>query len=183
MYAPDLRRSPGRLGLAFGGAHGATVFTDGVWCVSPGYVSAGRARIVPMSMELSFKLGASARQWLTLRGNTNPLSATGGPLPRVTIPLEARVTADGIEIRILRLAFDLKLGSTLVGQGEIGPCTYLCADYGYLPVTATCPRDALPYLLNPPPPQGRITLTLGLKGLLFYRHSYQPGVRRRSGCP
>lgn len=132
-------------------------------------------------MELSFRLGASPRQWLTLRGNTNPLSATGGPLPRVTIPLEVRVTERDIQVHILRLAFDLMLGNTLVGQGEIGPYTYLRTDYLYLPVTATCPRDALPYLLNASPPQGRITLTLGLKGLLSYCHNFPQGDERARG--
>jgi hypothetical protein len=58
---------------------------------------------------------------------------------------------------------------------------YLHTDYQHLPVTVTCPRHALPYLFNPPPPQGRITLTLGLKGLLSYRHSYQQGDDRAQG--
>lgn len=133
------------------------------------------------SMELSFRLGSSHRQWVTLRGNTNPLSATGGPLPRVTIPLEVRVTERDIQLHILRLAFDLKLGNMLVGQGEIGPNTYLRTDYQYLPVTATCPRDALPHLLNASPPQGRITLTLGLKGLMSYCHSFPDGDERAQG--
>ena len=38
----------------------------------------------------------------------------------ITIPLEARVTDRDIEIEILRLAFDLKIGRTLVGQGRSG---------------------------------------------------------------
>lgn len=102
-------------------------------------------------------------------------------MPRVTIPLEARVTEHDIDVQILHLAFDMKLGNTLVGQGEIGPYTYLRTDYLYLPITATCPRAALPYLLNPPPPQGRITVTLGLRGLLSYRHSYQAEDERSQG--
>ena len=58
-----------------------------------------------MSMELSFRLVplALTRQWLTLRGHTNPLSATGGLLPRITIPIEARVTERGIDIQVLRM--------------------------------------------------------------------------------
>jgi hypothetical protein len=76
--------------------------------------------------QLSFKLGQSQRDWLVLRGSSvNPFSGTGGPLPQITVPLEARVIKDDIEIDILRLAFDLKIGNTPVGQGEIGPCTYL----------------------------------------------------------
>lgn len=132
-------------------------------------------------MELSFRLGASPRQWLTLRGNTNPFGAMPGPLPRILIPLEARATERDIKIRVLRLAFDLKLGSTLIGQGEIGPCMYLRTDNQYIPATATCPREALPYLVNPSPPQGRLTLTLGLKGLLSYCHDYQQGDERGQG--
>jgi hypothetical protein len=128
-----------------------------------------------MSTELSFRLGSSQRQWLTLRGNSNPYSATDGPLPRVVVPLEARLTERGIEMQFLRIAIDLKLGQTLVGQGEIGPYSHLNTEYRYLPAAVTCPRDALPYLINPTPPQGRITLTLALKGLIAYRHSYEPG--------
>ena len=33
----------------------------------------------------------------------------------------------------------------------------------------------LPSLVNPEPPQGRITLTLPFKGLVRYRHNYEPG--------
>jgi hypothetical protein len=46
-------------------------------------------------------------------------------LPHTTVPIEARVTDRDIAIEILRLAFELKVGGTLVGQGEIGPYTYL----------------------------------------------------------
>jgi hypothetical protein len=36
-------------------------------------------------------------------------------------------------------------------------------------------------LVNPDPPQGRITLTLALKGLLRYRHSFPTGDRSAQG--
>lgn len=125
--------------------------------------------------QLSFKLGLSQRDLLVLRGsNVNPLGATGGPLPQITVPLEARVTKDDIKIDILRLAFDLKIGSTLVGQGELGPCTYLHTNENYLPATATCPQSVLPHLINLVPQQGRVPLTLAFRGLLRYRHNFQP---------
>ena len=73
-----------------------------------------------MPQQLSFSLPGSQRQWLTVRTSTNPISATGGPLPRISLPLEARVADGGIEIQLLRLAYDLKLGSTIIGQGEAG---------------------------------------------------------------
>jgi hypothetical protein len=135
----------------------------------------------PMTTQLSFGFSGSHRDWLILRGSTNPFSAIPGPLPQVTIPLEARVAERDIEVQILRLAFDFKIRDRLVGQGEIGPYMHLRADDQYLPATASCPREALPYLANPEPPQGRITLTLALKGLLRYRHSYQPGDGRAQG--
>jgi hypothetical protein len=129
-----------------------------------------------MQTQVSFKLGGSQRDWLTLRrSGDNPFGAVGGPLPQITIPLEARVADRGVAVEILRLAFDLKIGGTLVGQGEIGPNTYLRTEPGYLPATATCPQAALSRLVNPDPPQGRITLTLALKGLLRYRHSFPGG--------
>jgi hypothetical protein len=134
-----------------------------------------------MPMELSFTLGSSNRFWLTLRGNTNQLTAADGPVPRITIPLEGRVTERDIDVEILRLAFDLKIGSTVVGQGELGPYTHLTTGYTYLPVPASCPQSALPYLVNPDPPQGRITLTLAFKGLLRYRHNYPDGDERGRG--
>ena len=130
---------------------------------------------LPMPTQVSFKLGGSQRDWLTLRRSDNPFSAVGGPLPQITIPLEARVSDRGVSVEILRLAFDLKIGTTLVGQGEIGPNTYLRTEPSYLPATATCPQTALSRLVNPDPPQGRITLTLALKGLLRYRHSFPTG--------
>lgn len=75
-----------------------------------------------MAMQLSFGLGRSYGDGLTLqRRSENPFSASGGPLPQVTIPLEGFVTEQGIEIEILRLAFDLKIRGLLVGQGEVGP--------------------------------------------------------------
>jgi hypothetical protein len=134
-----------------------------------------------VTTELSFKLGGAHRDWLTLRGSSNPFSATGGPLPQITIPLEARVTDRDIEIEILRLAFDLKIGRTLVGQGEIGPISYLRTDPSYIPITATCPQAALSHLINPEPPQGRITLTLAFRGLLRYRHNFPEGDGRAQG--
>jgi hypothetical protein len=128
------------------------------------------------STELSFKLGESHREWLTLRGNShNPFGTTGGPLPRLTIPLEAQVSERGIDVEILRLAFDLKIRNVLVGEGEIGPYSYLRTRPNYLPATATCPQSALVYLVNPEPPEGRITLTLAFRGLLRYRHSFSDG--------
>ncbi len=134
-----------------------------------------------VTTEQSFKLGASQRHWLTVRGSTNPWSAAPGPLPQITIPLEARVTEGDIEVQILRLAFDLKLGNTVIGQGELGPCEHLRTGYQYLPVTAYCPQAALGHLVNPVPPQGRITVTLALKGLLQYRHHYAGGDDRAQG--
>ena len=97
---------------------------------------------LPMPAQVSFKLGGSQRDWLTLRRRDNPFSAVGGPLPQITIPLEARVSDRGVSVEILRLAFDLKIGTTLVGQGEIGPNTYLRTEPSYLPATATCPQPA-----------------------------------------
>jgi hypothetical protein len=134
-----------------------------------------------VTTQLSFKLGGAQRDWLTLRRSDNQFSAMGGPVPQITIPLEARVTDRDIEIEILRLAFDLKIGRTLVGQGEVGPCSYLRTDPTYLQATATCPQVALSQLINPEPPQGRITLTLGFRGLLRYRHSFPEGDGRAQG--
>jgi hypothetical protein len=131
-------------------------------------------RIIPWlrSKFPSGSAGSSQREWLTLRGSNNPFAASGGPVPQITIPLEARITDRGISVEILRLGFNLKIGNTLVGQGEIGPYAYLGTEPTYLPVTATCPQSALSHLLNPEPPQGRITLTIALRGLLRYRHSF-----------
>jgi hypothetical protein len=134
-----------------------------------------------MSTLLSFHLGSSLRDWLMLRMSTNPFSATGGPLPQITIPLEVRLAEQGIDIEILRFTFDLKLGNTLVGQGEIGPITRLSTRDRYFTATATCPRDALPYLFNPSPPEGRLTLGLELGGLVRYRHTYSQGDGQGDG--
>lgn len=49
---------------------------------------------------------------------------------------------------------------------------HLRADDQYVPATATCSQAALPYLVNPEPSQGRITLMLAFKGLLRYRHRF-----------
>jgi hypothetical protein len=135
----------------------------------------------PVTTQVSFKLGASHRDWLILRRSDNPFAATGGPLPQIAVPIEARVTDRDIAIEILRLAFDLKIGSTLVGQGEIGPYTYLHTEPTYLQATATCPQTALSHLVNPEPPQGRITLNILLKGLLRYQHSFPQGDGRAQG--
>ncbi len=94
-----------------------------------------------MPTQLSFSLGGSHRQWLTMRGGTNPFSATPGPLPQLVVPLEARLTERDIEVQILSLVFDLKLGNTLIGRGDIGP--YLHCE----PTTSTS--------LPPPPAHGR----------------------------
>jgi hypothetical protein len=134
-----------------------------------------------MTLEISVQLGSSMRRWVLLKGSTNPFSATGGPVPSVVIPLEARAVERDIDVDILRLAFDLKLGNRVVGKGEIGPYERLRTDSAYLPATATCPQTALPYLLNPEPPQGRITLTLALKGVLRYKHKWQPGTELAQG--
>ncbi len=116
-----------------------------------------------------------------LRGGSNPFGASGGPLPQITIPLEARVTERGVDVEILRLAFDLKIGQTLIGQGEIGPYSYLRTTENYLPATATCPQTALPHLINLVPTQGRLNLTLSFRGLLRYRHTYQSGDGHAQG--
>jgi hypothetical protein len=119
--------------------------------------------------------------WLSLRGSTNPFSAAAGPVPQITIPLEVRAADRGIQVELLRLSFGLKIGQTLVGQGELGPYRLAGTDYTYLPVTATCPQAALPYLVNPEPPQGRITLTLALKGLVRYRHEFKDSEGQAQG--
>jgi hypothetical protein len=134
-----------------------------------------------MSTQVSFHFGASHRDWLTLRASTNPFSATGGPLLRLNVPLEARLSDRDIEVDILRFPFDLQLGSTVIGQGEIGPIDYLSTGERYVTAVATCPREALPYLLNPQPPQGRLTLQLNLGGLLRYRHQFPAGEGRAQG--
>jgi hypothetical protein len=102
-------------------------------------------------------------------------------MPQITVPLEARVTERDIEVEILRLVFNLKIGGTLVGQGEIGPYSYLRTTENYFPATATCPQAALPHLINLVPSQGRLTLALSFRGLLRYRHSYQPDDGRARG--
>lgn len=135
-----------------------------------------------MTTQLSMKLGRSQRDWLILRGSgVNPFDATGGPIPQVTIPLEARITEQSAEIEILRLAFALKIGQTLVGQGEIGPVQYLHTHENYLAAKATIPQAALPRLIDLVPTQGRLVLTLAFSGLLRYRHDYPEGDGRRQG--
>jgi len=62
-----------------------------------------------VATQVSFKLGGSQRDWLIPRRSAdNPFSATAGPLPQITVPLEARVIERDIDIEILRLAFDLR---------------------------------------------------------------------------
>lgn len=123
-----------------------------------------------MPTQVSFSLAGSHRTLFTLRMSTNPFSATGGPLPRLNIPLEARLTDRDIEVDILRFLFDLKLGNVFIGQGEIGPITHVSTSERYFTAVATCPREALPYLFNPQPSLGRLTLELDLGGLVRYRH-------------
>ena len=110
-----------------------------------------------MPTQVSFSLAGSHRTLFTLRMSTNPFSATGGPLPRLNIPLEARLTDRDIEVDILRFLFDLKLGNVFIGQGEIGPITHVSTSERYFTAVATCPREALPYLFNPQPSLGRLT--------------------------
>ena len=130
---------------------------------------------------VSFSLAGSHRTSFTLRMSTNPFSATGGPLPRLNIPLEARLTDRDIEVDILRFLFDLKLGNVVIGQGEIGPVTHVSTSERYFTAVATCPREALPYLFNPQPAQGRLTLELDLGGLVRYRHQLPEGDERAYG--
>jgi hypothetical protein len=151
----------------------------GVRVLTPGV---GRMRQnLRMATEVSVRLGSANRIWITLRGSTNPFASVGGPLPRVIIPLEARVPERGIEVDILRLAFDLKIRNLVVGEGEVGPYEGIRTDYNYVPAVASIPHSALPSLVNPEPLQGRITLTLAFKGLVRYRHSYEPGTDLAQG--
>jgi hypothetical protein len=103
---------------------------------------------------LSFVL-ASREPWLVLRPSTNPFSAKSGPMPQVLIPIDARLMQEGMAARILRLAFDLILDSTLIGQGEVGPMDLDGTHDYHLTAKAVCPRDALPLLIDPRP--GRVT--------------------------
>jgi hypothetical protein len=135
----------------------------------------------PVASQLSLTFAGSTRYWLNLRMSTNPLKACGGPVPQISIPLEARAPESDIQLDVLRLMFDLKLGDVLVGQGEIGPLTNIRTSDRHFSATATCPWTSVPYLLNPPPPQGRLTLKLGIGGMLRYRHSYKQGDIRAQG--
>lgn len=134
-----------------------------------------------MPTQVSFSLAGSHRTSFTLRMSTNPFSASGGPLPRLNIPLEARLTDQDIEVDILRFLFDLKLGNVVIGQGEIGSITHVSTSERYFTAVATCPREALPYLFNPQPSQGRLTLELDLGGLVRYRHQLPEGDERAYG--
>jgi hypothetical protein len=96
-------------------------------------VAGGLRQNHPVATQVSFRLDSSRREWLPIRrSGDNPLGASGGPLPQITIPLEARITDRGISVEILRLGFNLKIGNTLVGQGEIGPYTFLGTDMALL---------------------------------------------------
>ena len=55
-----------------------------------------------MTLEIPVQFGSSMRRWVTLKGSTNPFSVTGGPVPSVVIPLEARVAERDIEFDIVR---------------------------------------------------------------------------------
>lgn len=125
-----------------------------------------------MSDRLYFNLPLGSRPWLSLRRSTNPLSATGGPVPQIHLPLEARLLIPNIEGQILRLTFDASLGTTdngvLIGRGEIGPISHLGTDEYPLSAAMTCPHESLALLLDPPP--GRVNLVLRLAGLLRLRH-------------
>lgn len=124
-----------------------------------------------MSNRLYFNL-PSGRPWLTLRRSTNPLSAAGGPVPQILLPLEARLTLPGTEGQILRLAVDASIGtvdsSVLVGRGEIGPLSHLGTDDYLFSATVACPHESLALLLDPPP--GSVKLVLRFAGLLRFRH-------------
>jgi hypothetical protein len=131
-----------------------------------------------MSTSLTFSL-PSRHQWLVLRAGTNPFSAIGGPLPRVGIPIEARIMQEGVEARVLRLAFDVSLGDVLIGRGELGPVGLRGTEEYPISAIAVCPREALPLLANPP--AGRINLVLTFRGLLQMKHRFDPTDERARG--
>ena len=122
-----------------------------------------------VSTQLYFNLD-SGRQFLTIRGGNNPASATGGPLPRISLPIEVRLKDDRVKAEILRLSFDVLLGSVLVGQGEIGPVPYITTDDQHVQASFTCPQAALPLLVDPS--GKRVELTLRFSGYVRYRHDY-----------
>jgi hypothetical protein len=112
-----------------------------------------------MPQQLQLYLPGFHRHWLTIRRGTNPLTASGGPMVRLGLPLEARLTDKLVKIQILRLPFDLTLGTTLIGQGEIGPLMHLRTDETPFTAWATCPQAALPCLLDPAPRPGPVNLS------------------------
>jgi hypothetical protein len=123
--------------------------------------------------QLHFKL-PSGQSWLMLRLSTNPLAASGGPVPQIKLPLEARVLLPGVEGEVLRLAFDVRLGrggdEVLIGHGEVGPISHLKNDEYPFSAPATCARQSLVHMLDLPN-DGRVNLVLNFKGLLRLRHS------------
>ena len=68
-----------------------------------------------------------------------------------------------------------------MGTGEIGPLTNLRTRQLYIAAIATCPSTSVPYFLNPRAQQGRLTLKLGIGGVLRYRHSYQDSDNHAQG--
>lgn len=136
-----------------------------------------------MPPQLAFGSPNFPRQLLSIRMSTNPITATGGPLLRLGLPLEARILTSGVEIQLLRLVFDLKLGTTLIGQGEAGPLMYLRTDEHYFTAWATCPREALAHLIDPLPPEGRLTLHLLLTGFMRFRHTLDNSKDNALGEP
>lgn len=118
-------------------------------------------------MPLTFTL-PSGRPWLSLRRSTNPLSAAGGPLPQISLPIEARLLLPNLQGEILRLSCDVRLGDVLIGRGELGPITGLNTDEYPISVAVTCSTEALAMLIDPPP--GRVNITLDFAGLLRIRH-------------
>jgi len=128
-----------------------------------------------MPNRLYVNLPSGSRPWLSLRRSTNPLSATGGPVPQILLPLEARIMLAGVDGQVLRLAFDASLGTTdrsvLIGRGEFGPLSYLGTDEYPFSAAVTCPHESLALLLDPPP--GNVSLVLRFAGLLRLRHHSQ----------
>jgi hypothetical protein len=127
-----------------------------------------------MPQYVQIGIPGTSRYTLVIRTGTNPITAAGGPVPRIGLPLEARLTDTDIEIQVLRLSFDLQLNDVVIGHGEIGPLMHLRTDEHYFSAWATCPYEAMPYIVDPSPPQGRVNLKLGFTGLLRYRHNYSP---------
>ncbi|WP_194924128.1 hypothetical protein [Catenulispora pinisilvae] len=115
-------------------------------------------------------IGPANRHAITLRPGSNLPSAKGGPLPRISLFVEARLKDAQFKTEIIQLSFDAYLGDVLVGQGAVGPVTYLTTDGQQVEAAFTCPRSALPLFLDPPP--GRVELKLRFSGLLRYQHEF-----------